>query len=135
MSSYLNYAPTRAQISRTSIQRLYIAMKHLFMRGSYKPLGISGETMIEAMLALKPEIYGSIADPEKVDLNGLLYVFQRLPLGIEQCRYIKLITKEGFENSHFEKHVPSRRVRNCYRIDEEQMYIEMTRGGSDIYDI
>ena len=26
-------------------------------------------------------------------------------------------------------------MRNCYRIDAEQMYIEMTRGGSDVYDI
>lgn len=135
MAAYFSYQPTRAQISRTSIQRLYIAMKHLFMRGAYKPLGISGETIIDALLALKPEIYGSIADPEKVELNGLLYIFQRLPMGIEQCRYIKLISREGYENSQFEKHVPPRRVRNCYRIDADQMYIEMTRGGSDIYDI
>lgn len=135
MAAYFSYQPTRAQISRTSIQRLYIAMKHLFMRGAYKPLGISGETIIDALLALKPEIYGSIADPEKVELNGLLYIFQRLPMGIEQCRYIKLISREGYENSQFEKHVPPRRVRNCYRIDADQMYIEMTRGGSDVYDI
>ncbi|MFZ1702874.1 MAG: hypothetical protein WAT79_00930 [Saprospiraceae bacterium] len=135
MSPNQSYQPTRAQISRTSIQRLYIAMKHLFMRGGYKPLGISGETIIDALLALKPEIYGSISDPEKVELDGLLYVFQRLPKGIEQCRYIKLISREGFELSNFEKHVPPRRVRNCYRIDSDQMYIEMTRGGSDIYDI
>ena len=135
MSPEYHYQPTRAQISRTSIQRLYIAMKHLFMRGAYKPLGISGETIIDSLLALKPEIYGSIADPEKVELDGLLYIFQRLPLGIEQCNYIKLISREGYENSHFEKYVPPRRVRNCYRIDAEQMYIEMTRGGSDVYDI
>ena len=103
MSPEYHYQPTRAQISRTSIQRLYIAMKHLFMRGAYKPLGISGETIIDSLLALKPEIYGSIADPEKVELDGLLYIFQRLPLGIEQCNYIKLISREGYENSHFEK--------------------------------
>jgi hypothetical protein len=127
--------PTQAQISRSAIQSLYISMRHLFMRGSYKPLGISGESMIGAMLSLKPEIYGSIADPHKVELDGLLYIFQRLPQGIEECRYIKLIAREGFEASHFTKIIPPRRVRNCYRIDEEQMYIEMTRGGSDIYDI
>ena len=127
--------PTQAQISRAAIQRLYISMRHLFMRGSYKPLGVSGESMIEAMLSLKPEIYGSIADSEKIELEGLLYIFQRLPKGIEQCRYIKLISREGYEHSQFETHVPPRRKRNCYRVDEEQMFIEMTRGGSDIYDI
>lgn len=136
MISEGNLAPrTQAQISRAAIQRLYVSMRHLFLRGGYKPLGVSGESMIEAMLSLKPEIYGLIADEEKVELDGLLYIFQRLPKGIEQCRYIKLISREGYDNSHFEKHVPPRRKRDCYRVDEEQMFIEMTRGGSDIYDI
>ncbi len=125
---------TRAQESRSAIERLYIAMRHLFIRGGYKPLGVSGEAMIEALTALRPEIYGSITEPERVELDGLLYVFQRLPKGVEMCRYIKLITKEGFEND-FTPIVPPRRRRNCYHIEPEEMYIEMTRGRSDIYDI
>lgn len=130
-----NYTPSRAQESRAAIHKLYIAMRHLFIRGSYKPLGVSGEAMIQSMLTLKPEIYGFIADPEKVELNGLLYIFERLPKGIEQCRFIKLITSEGFDDSGFQPIIPSKRKRNCYRIDEVEMYIEMTRGSSDIYDI
>lgn len=130
----ITYTPTRAQISRSAIQRLHVSMRHLFLRGGYKPLGVSGETMISSMLALKPEIYGTIADEERVELNGLLYIFQRLPIGIETCRYIKLISREGFEDSEFEAIVPSKRRRNCYKVDDEQMYIEMTRGRSDIYD-
>ncbi len=126
---------SRAQIARAAVQRLYIAMRHLFIRGSYKPLGLSGEAMIEALTLLRPEIYGSITDPEKVELNGLLYVFQRLPKGIEECRFIRLISREGFEKTHFDPIVASKRRRHSYRIDEEQMFIEMTRGRSDIYDI
>lgn len=126
---------TRAQESRAAIERLYIAMRHLFIRGEYKPLGLSGEAMKHALIDLRPEIYGSIADPEKVELDGLFYVFQRLPKGIEECRYIRLISREGFEQSSFKVIVPPRRKRNCYRIDSEQMFIEMTRGRSDIYDI
>ena len=126
---------TRAQESRAAIQRLYIAMRHLFIRGSYKPLGVSGEAIIEALSQLSPEIYGSINDPEKVELDGLFYVFQRLPKGIEECQFIKLISREGFERSSFEAIIPPKRRRNAYRIDAEQMYIEMTRGRSDIYDI
>ena len=95
----INSQLSRAQISRAAIQRLYIAMRHLFIRGSYKPLGVSGEAMINSLLALEPEIYGSIANAEKVELNGLLYIFQRLPQGIEECSFIKLISREGFENS------------------------------------
>jgi len=126
---------TRAQESREAIQRLYIAMRHLFIRGSYKPLGVSGEAMIEALQALQPEIYGSINDPEQIELDGLLYIFERLPVGIEECRYIRLISREGFEDSSFAPIIPAKRRRNCYRIDEEQMFVEMTRSRSDIYDI
>ncbi len=32
----------------------------LFNRGFYKPMGVSGETLREALLLLRPEIYGSI---------------------------------------------------------------------------
>jgi len=126
---------TRAQESRAAIERLYVAMRHLFIRGMYKPLGVSGRAMIDNLTLLRPEIYGDITDPERVELEGLLYVFQRLPRGIEECRYIRLISREGFENSDFEIIMPPKRRRNCYRIDAEQMYIEMTRGRSDIYDI
>ena len=127
--------PSRAQVSRNAIRRMHIEMRHLIIRGVYKPMGRSGEAMLESLLAVNPEIYGSIADPERVELTGLLYVFQRLPEGIEQCRYIKLISREGYEKSSFEAIIPSKRRRNCYRIDAEQMFIEMTRGRSDVYDV
>lgn len=126
---------TRAHESRAAIQQLYISMRHLFIRGGYKPLGVSGEAMIDALMVLRPEIYGSIADPERVELEGLLYIFQRLPQGIEECRFVRLITKEGFEHSGFTPIIPPKRRRNCYRIDEEQMFVELTNGRSDIYDI
>ena len=77
-----NISRSRAQESSAAIERLYITMRHLFNRGFYKPMGVSGETLREALLSLRPEIYGSIAE-EKVELNGLLYVLERLPIGIE----------------------------------------------------
>ncbi|WKN42866.1 DUF6909 family protein [Tunicatimonas pelagia] len=126
---------SRAQESRAAIEKMYITMRHLFIRGSYKPLGVSGESLIQALHVLQPEIYGLINDPERVEINGLLYVLDRLPRGIEECRYIKLISREGYENSSFEAIIPSKRRRNCYRVDDLQMYVEMTRGRSDIYDI
>jgi hypothetical protein len=126
---------TKAQESRAAIERLYIIMRHLFIRGSYKPLGISGSSIIKALLTLNPEIYGSIADEEKVEIEGLLYVIDRLPKGIEECRQINLISREGFEKSNFPVITPAKRRRNCYRVDADQMFIEVTRGRSDIYDI
>ena len=110
-------------------------MRQLVIRGSYKPNGISGQALKEGLLSLSPEIYGSITDPERVELDGLLYVVDRLPLGIEECRFIKLTAREGFENTDLNVLVPLKRRRNCYRVDQDRMYIEMTRGRSDIYDI
>jgi hypothetical protein len=97
-------------------------------------MGVSGETLRQALLQLRPEIYGSIGD-DKTELEGLLYVVDRLPVGIEECILINLTSAEGFGDSHFEVIVPSKRRRNCYRIDFEQMNIEITRGRSEIYDI
>ena len=125
---------TRAQESTNAIERMYITMRHLLNRGFYKPMGVSGETLRNALLLLRPEIYGSIAE-DKAELEGLTYVLERLPEGIEQCRYINLTSDEGYGKSHFKAIVPPKRRRNCYRIDEEQMNIEITRGRSDIYDI
>jgi Family of unknown function (DUF6909) len=125
---------TRAQESSKAIERLYISMRHLFSRGFYKPMGISGDALREALLVLRPEIYGSIAE-EKVELNGLIYVIERLPAGIEECRFVNLTADEGYSNSHFKTIIPRKRRRNCYRIDKDQMNIEVTRGRSEIYDI
>ncbi|WP_421830985.1 DUF6909 family protein [Larkinella sp.] len=131
------YSPplTRAQESRLAIEKLYITMRHLFNRGFYKPSGVSGEEIRQALLTLRPEIYGSVNDPQRVELDGLVYVMDRLPKGIEACRVITLVSREGFEHSRFPVLVPAKRRRNCYRVDGEQMVIEVTNGRSEIYDI
>ncbi len=125
---------TRSQESSNSIERLYIAMRHLFSRGYYKPMGASGETLRNSLLLLRPEIYGSIGG-DQVELKGLVYVLDRLPVGIEECTYINLTADEGYRESSFKVIIPKKRRRSCYRIDPHQMSIEVTRGRSEIYDI
>jgi hypothetical protein len=134
MKNKKHHERTRAQESSNAIERMYITMRHLFNRGFYKPMGISGETLRQSLLLLRPEIYGSIGE-EKAELAGLLYVIDRLPQGIEECTFINLTSDEGYSNSHFKAIIPEKRKRNCYRIDAEQMNIEITRGRSEIYDI
>ncbi|MEQ6125072.1 hypothetical protein AAON49_12770 [Pseudotenacibaculum sp. MALMAid0570] len=134
MSQTKHKERTRAQESTNAIEKLYISMRHLFSRGFYKPMGVSGETLRKSLLLLRPEIYGSIAE-DRVELNGLVYVIERLPEGIEECQFINLTADEGYANSHFKVIVPPKRRRNCYRIDRDQMNIEITRGRSEIYDI
>ncbi|RLD84601.1 MAG: hypothetical protein DRJ07_04720, partial [Bacteroidetes bacterium] len=115
---------SKSQESSNAIERIYITMRHLFNRGFYKPMGVSGKTLREALLTLQPEIYGSIAD-DKTELDGLLYIIDRLPEGISECRFINLTADEGFTNSHFKSIIPAKRRRNCYRIDKDQMNIEI----------
>ena len=128
-------ALTRARVSRTAIEKIYVEMRHLVNRGAYRPWGRTGKVIREALLSLSPEIYGSMTDPEKAELNGLVYVIDRLPQGIEACRYIRLVSEEGYQESGFEVIIPARRRRNCYRIGPERIYIEVTKGRSEIYDI
>ncbi|WP_406685325.1 hypothetical protein N1F78_06265 [Seonamhaeicola sp. MEBiC1930] len=134
MGNIKHHERTRAQESSSAIERMYITMRHLFIRGFYKPMGISGEMLRNSLLLLRPEIYGSIGE-EKAEIEGLLYVIDRLPEGIEECTFINLTSDEGYSNSHFKPIIPEKRRRNCYRIDSEQMNIEITRGRSEIYDI
>lgn len=132
---YTSLELSKAQEARTAIERLYIEMRHIFNSGSLKVSGTSGNTIAEALLTLSPEIYGSIKDCDKVELNGLVYVIDRLPKGIEQCRLIKFTSEEGYASSSFEMIIPLKRRRSCYRIDSTQMVIEVTRGRSEIYDM
>ena len=129
-----NIALTKAQESRNAIERLYIEMRHLFNRGVYKPSGITGNEVRASLRTLSPEIYGSMNDNQKVELDGLVYVIDRLPKGIEECSFIKFTSEEGYSDSTFEPIIPLKRRRNCYRVDGKQINIEVTRGRSEIYD-
>jgi len=130
----ISFDKNKARNSTNAIKRLYITMQYLITRGNYKPMGNSGEALRAALLELSPEIYGSIAE-EKNEIDGLKYILDRLPDGIHQCNHINLTSDEGFSHTHYKAIIPAKRRRNCYRIDPEQMNIEITRGRSDIYDI
>lgn len=125
---------TKARQSTTAIDRLYITMRHMFQRGTYRPSGQSGKIILELLLQINPEIYGSMANSEKVELEGLVYVLDRLPAGITETPYIRFTSNEGVDFAKFKPIIPAKRRRTCYRVDEEQMNIEVTRGRSEVYD-
>ncbi|MFN4074753.1 MAG: DUF6909 family protein [Cloacibacterium sp.] len=128
-------ANSRARETTEAIERIYVSMRHLFYRGFFKPSGVSGDSLRSLLKFINPEIYGTMNVPNKVELDGLLYVLDRLPEGIEECAFIHLTSDEGFDKGSFEPIVPKKRRRNCYRIDEHQMNIEVLLGRSEIYDI
>jgi hypothetical protein len=49
MKEIKNIVRSRAQESSSAVEKLYITMRHLFNRGFYKPMGVSGETLREVL--------------------------------------------------------------------------------------
>ena len=126
---------TKAQKGRIAIRTFKTTADALALRGYYKPSGRSGQTLEESLKNLSPEIYGTMNDPRIIELKGLEYVIDRLPKGIEECSRIILTAEEDLDETAFEKLIPPKRRRICYRVSESEMNFVVTRGMSEIYDI
>lgn len=124
-----------ADRSRLDIITFRIISDAILLRGYYRLNGRIGEKLEKALKSLSPEIYGTMNDPRVVELGGLKYVLDRLPKGIEECRRVVLFAREDFEGSSFEKIVPAKRRRACYKVSPDEMGIAITRGMTEIYDI
>lgn len=126
---------TRSQKARVAIQSFKTLVNALALRGFFRPSGRMGQKLAECLSTLSPEIYGSMNDPRIVELKGLEYVIDRLPRGIEACTRIILTEEEQYEGSAFEKIIPLKRRRICYRISPKEYCFVITRGMTEIYDI
>lgn len=126
---------TRAQKARAAVRNFQTIAHALALRGFFRPSGRMGQSLAECLQTLSPEIYASMNDPRVVELKGLEYVSDRLPRGIEACNRIILTEESDFTGSAFERIVPLKRRRTCYRISEKVMCFLITRGLSEIYDI
>lgn len=126
---------TSAQKARVAIRSFTTIVDALALRGFYRPFDKLGQALSECLMNLSPEIYGSMNDPRVVEIKGLEYVIDRLPKGIEQTSRIILTEQENFGDSTFEKIIPLKRRRACYRVSEKEMCFIITRGLSEIYDI
>ncbi len=125
---------TSAQKARVAIKSFTTIVDALALRGSFRPFDRLGQSLAECLINLSPEIYGSMSDARVVELKGLEYVIDRLPRGIEQASRIILTEEEHFGESSFEKIIPLKRRRTCYRVSEKEMCFIITRGLSEIYD-
>ncbi len=126
---------TRAQKARVAIQSFKTIANALALRGFFRPSGRMGQALAECLMTLSPEIYGTMTDPRVVELKGLEYVIDRLPKGIEKTTRIILTDEVHFDESQFEKIIPLKRRRICYRISEKEFCFVISRGITEIYDI
>ncbi len=111
---------TKSQKGRLAIRTFKITADALALRGYYKPSGKSGQTLEDALRGISPEIYGTINDPRSIEINGLEYVLDRLPRGIEECSRIVLTAQEELESTSFEKIEPPKRRRISYRVGDRK---------------
>ncbi len=126
---------TRSQKARVAIQSFKTMVNALALRGFFRPSGRMGQKLAEYLITLSPEIYGSMNDPRVVELQGLEYVIDRLPRGIEACTRMILTEEEQYEGSTFEKVIPLKRRRTSYRISPSEYCFVITRGMTEMYDI
>ena len=126
---------SKSQKARIAIRTFKILSDSMTLQGSYKPSGRIGDKLAEALKQLSPEIYGSMSDNRVVELQGLQYVFDRMPKGIEKCTRITLTAQEDFKDTSFAKIVPLKRRRVSYAVSEKEYCFVITTGKSEIYDI
>lgn len=126
---------SKSHKARIAIRTFKVLADAITLRGFYKPSGKTGAKLAEALKLFSPEIYGSMSDPRIVELEGLEYVIDRMPRGIEKCNRIILTAKEDFDNTSFARILPRKRRRECYIVSEKEICFVITRGLTEIYDI
>ncbi len=128
-------ALTSSQKARLAIHTFQTLADALTLRGNYKPSGKSGEKLAEALKQFSPEIYGSMGDPRIVELQGLEYVIDRMPKGIERCNRIILTGNEDFQNTSFAQVFPLKRRCLSFLVSEKEFCFVVTKGMTEVYDI
>ncbi|MDO8948809.1 MAG: hypothetical protein Q7U88_16900 [Desulfocapsaceae bacterium] len=126
---------TKSQKARLAIHTFKTLADALTLRGNYKPSGKTGEKLAESLKLFSPEIYGSMSDLRVVELQGLEYVIDRMPKGIENCNRIILTGHEDFQNTSFEQVIPLKRRRLSYVVSEKEICFVITKGLTEVYDI
>ena len=126
---------SKSQRARLAIRTFKTIADALILRGYYKPSGRSGEKLSESLQQFEPEIYGSMSDHRIIELQGLEYVMDRMPRGIEKCNRIILTADEDFHDTSFEKISPLKRRGHSYIVSDKEICFVITRGLTEIYDL
>lgn len=126
---------SKSQKARAAIAEFKTLADSVILRGTYRASGTTGRKLENALLQFNPEIYGSMEDPRIVELQGLEYVIDRLPCGIENCNRIVMTAQEDLDGTSFAEIIPPKRRRLSYRVSEKEICFVITRGTTEIYDL
>ena len=87
---------TGGQKARCAVREFKTITDALAIKGEYRQNGKTGRALERCLRNLSPEIYGSMNDPRVVELDGMEYVIDRLPRGIEECNRVILTEEDPF---------------------------------------
>lgn len=65
--------------NRLAVEEFTALARGIILRGYYKPGGDSGAGLRRLMILSAPSLYPHAADPDRIDVEALRYVLQRLP--------------------------------------------------------
>lgn len=65
--------------NRLAVEEFTALARGIILRGFYKPGGDSGAGLRRLMILSAPSLYPHAADPDRIDVEALRYVLQRLP--------------------------------------------------------
>ena len=65
--------------NRLAVEEFTTLARGIILRGYYKPGGDSGAGLRRLMILSAPSLYPHAADPDRIDVQALGYVLQRLP--------------------------------------------------------
>ncbi len=121
--------------NRLAVDEFTTLARGIILRGYYKPGGDSGAGLRRLMILSAPSLYPHAGDPDRIDVQALRYVLQRLPDRIWAFRDITVTRSiSPMTARDFSPVVTAARRRPAYRTGPDSLVTTFRGGMSDLLD-
>ncbi len=121
--------------NRLAVEEFTTLARGIILRGYYKPGGDSGAGLRRLMILSAPSLYPHAADPDRIDLQALRYVLQRLPDRIWAIRDFTVARNiSPMIARDFTPVTTAARRRPTYRTGPDSLVTSFRGGMSDLLD-
>ncbi len=121
--------------NRLAIEEYTTLARGIILRGHYKPGGDSGASLRRLMTLSSPSLYPYAADPDRIDVQALRYVLQRLPDRIWAVRTFTVTRSiSPMITRDFSPVITAARRRPTYLTGPDSLVTSFRGGMSDLLD-
>lgn len=121
--------------NRLAVEEFTTLARGIMLRGYYKPGGDSGAGLRRLMILSAPSLYRHAADPERIDVQALRYVLQRLPERIWTVRDFTVARSiSPMTSRDFAPVATAARRRPTFRTGPDSLVTSFRGGMSDLLD-